>query len=226
MARPALLFSGGKDSIVMLRLAEKAFWPAAIPFPVVHVDTGHNFPEVLAFRDQRVGRDRDPARRRLRAGRDRPRPRTRGGQRLAQPDPDPGPARGGREVPLRRPVRRRPPRRGAGPGQGAGVLLPRRVRPVGPQEPAARALGASTTAGSSPARASGSSRSRTGPSSTSGSTSPARASSCPRIYLAHEREVFDRDGMLMAVTPFSQPPPGASRSRGCRSAIAPSGTPR
>src|SRR3954454_13648803 len=54
MARPALLFSGGKDSIVMLRLAEKAFWPAAIPFPVVHVDTGHNFPEVLAFRDQRV----------------------------------------------------------------------------------------------------------------------------------------------------------------------------
>src|SRR3954453_14234045 len=55
MARPALLFSGGKDSIVMLRLAEKAFWPAAIPFPVVHVDTGHNFPEVLEFRDQRVG---------------------------------------------------------------------------------------------------------------------------------------------------------------------------
>ena len=52
--RPALLFSGGKDSIVMLRLAEKAFWPARIPFPLVHVDTGHNFQEVLAFRDQRV----------------------------------------------------------------------------------------------------------------------------------------------------------------------------
>ncbi len=52
--RPALLFSGGKDSIVMLRLAEKAFWPARIPFPLVHVDTGHNFDEVLAFRDQRV----------------------------------------------------------------------------------------------------------------------------------------------------------------------------
>jgi len=52
--RPALLFSGGKDSIVMLRLAEKAFWPARIPFPLVHVDTGHNFREVLAFRDQRV----------------------------------------------------------------------------------------------------------------------------------------------------------------------------
>src|SRR5262245_33481394 len=52
--RPVLLFSGGKDSIVMLRLAEKAFWPAPIPFPVMHVDTGHNFAEVLEFRDRRV----------------------------------------------------------------------------------------------------------------------------------------------------------------------------
>ena len=52
--RPALLFSGGKDSIVMLHLAQKAFWPAKIPFPVMHVDTGHNFPEVIAYRDRRV----------------------------------------------------------------------------------------------------------------------------------------------------------------------------
>jgi len=52
--RPVLLFSGGKDSIVMLRLAEKAFWPARIPFPVMHVDTGHNFDEVMEFRDRRV----------------------------------------------------------------------------------------------------------------------------------------------------------------------------
>ena len=52
--RPVLLFSGGKDSIVTLRLAEKAFWPARIPFPVLHVDTGHNFPEVLEFRDRQV----------------------------------------------------------------------------------------------------------------------------------------------------------------------------
>jgi sulfate adenylyltransferase subunit 2 len=52
--RPALLFSGGKDSIVMLALAEKAFAPAPIPFPVMHVDTGHNFPEVIEFRDRRV----------------------------------------------------------------------------------------------------------------------------------------------------------------------------
>ncbi|ADG89843.1 sulfate adenylyltransferase [Thermobispora bispora] len=52
--RPCLLFSGGKDSIVMLRIAEKAFWPAPIPFPVMHVDTGHNFPEVIEFRDKKV----------------------------------------------------------------------------------------------------------------------------------------------------------------------------
>jgi sulfate adenylyltransferase subunit 2 len=52
--RPVLLFSGGKDSIVMLRLAEKAFWPAKIPFPVMHVDTGHNFEEVYEYRDRRV----------------------------------------------------------------------------------------------------------------------------------------------------------------------------
>jgi sulfate adenylyltransferase subunit 2 len=50
----ALLFSGGKDSIVLLRLAEKAFRPGRFPFPIVHVDTGHNFPEVIAFRDRRV----------------------------------------------------------------------------------------------------------------------------------------------------------------------------
>ncbi len=52
--RPVLLFSGGKDSITLLRLAEKAFSPGRFPFPVMHVDTGHNFPEVLEFRDRRV----------------------------------------------------------------------------------------------------------------------------------------------------------------------------
>jgi sulfate adenylyltransferase subunit 2 len=52
--RPVLLFSGGKDSIVMLRLAQKAFAPGRVPFPVMHVDTGHNFPEVIEYRDRRV----------------------------------------------------------------------------------------------------------------------------------------------------------------------------
>src|SRR5712672_2961870 len=53
-ANPVLFFSGGKDSIVLLRLAEKAFRPAKFPFPLMHVDTGHNFPEVIAFRDARA----------------------------------------------------------------------------------------------------------------------------------------------------------------------------
>ncbi len=52
--RPVLLFSGGKDSVVLLRLAQKAFYPAGIPFPLLHVDTGHNFDEVIAFRDRHV----------------------------------------------------------------------------------------------------------------------------------------------------------------------------
>jgi sulfate adenylyltransferase subunit 2 len=54
--KPALLYSGGKDSAVLLHLATKAFWPQAIPFPLLHVDTGHNFPEVIAYRDASVAR--------------------------------------------------------------------------------------------------------------------------------------------------------------------------
>ena len=53
-ANPALLFSGGKDSIILLRLAEKAFRPGRFPFPLMHIDTGHNFPEVIEFRDRRA----------------------------------------------------------------------------------------------------------------------------------------------------------------------------
>ncbi|MGW9631468.1 sulfate adenylyltransferase subunit CysD [Agromyces sp. NPDC055520] len=54
--RPVLLFSGGKDSVLVLHLAAKAFWPGRVPFPVLHVDTGHNFPEVIDFRDRTVAR--------------------------------------------------------------------------------------------------------------------------------------------------------------------------
>ena len=52
--RPVLLFSAGKDSVVVSHLARKAFYPGKIPFPLLHIDTGHNFPEVIAFREQRV----------------------------------------------------------------------------------------------------------------------------------------------------------------------------
>ena len=54
--RPALLFSGGKDSIIMLHMAVKAFYPAKLPFPVLHIDTGHNFPEVIEYRDRTIAR--------------------------------------------------------------------------------------------------------------------------------------------------------------------------
>ncbi|MBF98743.1 MAG: sulfate adenylyltransferase subunit CysD [Owenweeksia sp.] len=54
--KPAILFSGGKDSIVLTHLAKKAFWPARIPFPLVHIDTGHNFPETIEFRDNLVNK--------------------------------------------------------------------------------------------------------------------------------------------------------------------------
>ena len=56
LERGVLLFSGGKDSAVLLHLARKAFHPAALPFPVMHVDTGHNFPEVIEYRDRVVER--------------------------------------------------------------------------------------------------------------------------------------------------------------------------
>src|SRR6056300_1131900 len=51
---PAILFSGGKDSILLTHLAKKAFWPAKIPFPLIHIDTGHNFPETIEFRDNLI----------------------------------------------------------------------------------------------------------------------------------------------------------------------------
>ena len=83
---------------------------------------------------------------------------------------------------------------------------PRRVRPVGPEEPAARAVEPLQPAGTAPASTSASSRSATGPSSTSGATSSARTSSSPGLYYAHEREVFERDGMWLAVGPVSAAP--------------------
>ena len=174
--------------------------PARFPFPLMHVDTGHNFAEVIEFRDRMVERARRAPDRRLGAGVDRRGPRRRGDRpaRVAQPPADGDAARRDRRARLRRRVRRRAPRRGARPRQGAHPQLPRRLRRLGPQEPAPRAVEPLQRA--DPPR-----RERprlpavaTGPSSTSGSTSSRRRSRCPSIYLAHEREVFRRDGMLYA----------------------------
>ena len=142
LERPVLLFSGGKDSIVLAHLARKAFRPAPLPFPLMHVDTGHNFDEVIAYRDRfaaglgaelvvaSVQESID-----ARAGGRGARPAG-----VAQPAADrhaAGRAGGAR---LRRRLRRRPARRGARPRQGAHPLLPRRLRPVGPAAPAPRGV--------------------------------------------------------------------------------------
>src|ERR1700759_4970151 len=140
---PVMLFSGGKDSVLMLQLARKAFAPAPMPFPILHVDTGHNFPEVIEFRDKVVEEY---------------------GLRLevasVQDLIDDGIIKVGHELESRNRHQtralldaikgggfdagfgggRRATRRGQGPRQGAGAQLPRQIRPVGPEEPAARAL--------------------------------------------------------------------------------------
>ena len=91
--RPVLLFSGGKDSVVVLHLAAKAFWPGRVPFPVLHVDTGHNFPEVLAFRDETVERLGVRLEVAARAGLHRRRPPAGARRRHAQPAADAAAAR-------------------------------------------------------------------------------------------------------------------------------------
>ena len=140
--RPVLLFSGGKDSIVLLRLAEKAFRPGRFPFPVMHIDTGHNFPEVIEFRDRLVSQIGErmivaSVQESIDSGRvvEESRP-----ARIAQPPADDDPARRDRGERVRRGVRRRATGRGASAREGASVLVPRRLRPVGSQAPAPRAV--------------------------------------------------------------------------------------
>ena len=214
LQKPVLLFSAGKDSIVLLRLAEKAFRPSPLPFPVLHVDTGHNFPEVIEFRDRRInehghtlivgsvqetidsGRSADPGRR-----------------RVTQPPADPHAAgrAGGRR--FRRRIRRRPSRRGAGPRQRAHPELPRRVRPVGSRAPSGPSRGRCTTAGSVRASRSGCSRCRTGPRLDIWRYIELEGLELPPIYFAHEREVLERDGILLAVSEYVQPEGRRNRGR-------------
>ena len=135
-----ILFSGGKDSTLLVHLAVKAFAPAPVPFALLHVDTGHNYPEVIDFRDRLVGRLGLRLEVAARAGLDRRRPPRRAPGRHPQPAADRPAARLDRRAPLRRRVRRRAPRRGACAGQGADHLAARRVRPLGPPQAAPRAV--------------------------------------------------------------------------------------
>ncbi len=125
----------------MLHLAVKAFGPAPVPFPLLHVDTGHNFPEVLAFRDALVaaatacGSTSPSVQDYIDDGRLRERPDGTRNPLQTVPLLD-----AIDDAPLRRRLRRRPPRRGEGARQGADLLAARRVRPVGPAPPAPRAV--------------------------------------------------------------------------------------
>ena len=207
--KPVLLFSGGKDSICMLRVAQKAFWPSRIPFPVMHVDTGHNFPEVLDFRDRRV--------REL-------------GVQLVVASVQEGstqawcasrrtaPATGSRRRSCSTRSRRAATRRSSA---GGGATRTRRgprsasTRSVttsasGTRRTSAPSCGACTTGGSTQVRASGSSRCPTGPSWMSGTTSNARRSSCPRSTSRTTASVSLRNGMLYAVNEFVRPKDGES----------------
>ena len=201
LERPVLLFSGGKDSIVLLRLAEKAFRPGRFPFPLMHVDTGHNFPEVIEYRDRRVAElgERLVVASVQESIDTRPRRRADGPARLPQPAADDDAARRDGVEPVRRGDRRRAARRGALAGEGADLLLPRRLRPVGSARAAARAL--------EPLQ-------RQDPQGRAGARVPdleldgarrvavrrPRGLELPSIYYAHEREVFERDGMLYATS--------------------------
>ena len=178
--KPALLFSGGKDSVVMLHVAAKAFWPAPVPFPVVHVDTGENFDEVLEFRDREVDRLGVRLDRRQRAGRHRRRPVGRGHRSERDPQP---PADG--DAAARRSRRTGSARCSAAPGATRRRPAPRSgcsasatSSASGTRATSGRSCGASTTAVTARARTSACSRCRTGPSWTSGPTSATRASSC------------------------------------------------
>jgi len=204
--KPVLMFSGGKDSIVMLRLAEKAFWPARIPFPLMHVDTGHNFDEVLAFRDKRVAEL---------------------GARLVvakvQDDIDAGRVR---EVPggLRNPLQTTTLLRAIEEGRYDAVFGGARR-----DEEKARAkerffsfrdaFGQWDPKNQRPelwnlynGRHNKGEHIRVFPLSNWTELDIWRyiareGIEVPSIYFAHEREVFERDGMLLGVTPYSEPKP-------------------
>jgi sulfate adenylyltransferase subunit 2 len=212
MARPALLFSGGKDSIVMLRLAEKAFWPAPLPFPVVHVDTGHNFPEVLTFRDMRVAElgvqlviasvqdalDRGVVREEGNGSRNRIQtPVLLETVEKYRFDALFGGARRDEE-------RARAKERVFSFRDEFGQWDPKNQRPELWNLYNGRVLPGESI--------------RVFPLSNWTELDiwlyvARERIPLPSIYLAHERDVFDRDGMLMAVTPFSQPPQGVGVTR-------------
>ena len=207
--RPVLLFSGGKDSAVLLHLAAKAFKPGRIPFPVLHVDTGHNFAEVLEYRDAQVEAEGARPARRQGAGLNRPgtrgRPRP---DRLAQPLTDDDAAR-----------RHQQPT-GSMPPSAVRAATRTRRGPRSASCPSATRSGNGTPSGS--VRNSGSSIKAACVQASISARFPLsdwteldiwqyirrERIELPSIYYAHEREVIERDGMLLALSEWVTPEDG------------------
>ncbi len=193
---PALLFSGGKDSLVMLRLAEKAFRPGRFPFPLLHIDTGHNFPGGDRVPRRARGRARRAPDRALGRGFDPQRPRRAEASRTKA-------AIRTRSVTLLDAIaefefdalhRRRAPRRGEGAREGAHLLASATNSANGTRATSAPSSGTSTTRACTRASTCACFRSATGPSSTSGSTSSARASKCRRSTTRTRAPIVRRRG--------------------------------
>ncbi len=212
--RPVLLFSGGKDSLVLLRLAEKAFRPGRFPFPIMHVDTGHNFTEVIEFRDRLIG---ELGERLIVASVQDSIDSGRVGRR-----PAPGPPA---TASRRRRCWTRSPSIASTP-PSAGPVVTRSEH--GPRSGCSRS--GMTSASGIP---SASDRSH-GPSTTRGSVQGEHVRvfplsnwteldvwqyiaeeklEVPSIYYAHDRNVFERDGMLYAASPYIELMDGERCSR-------------
>ena len=179
-ASPVMLFSGGKDSVVMLHLAAKAFWPAPIPFGLLHVDTGHNFPEVLEYRDQAVEFYGAALKVAPGAGLHRRRPAAGAAGRPAQPAADRAAAGRHHRRASTTPSSAAAAATRSGPGPRSGSSACATSSGSGSRATSGRSCGRSTTAGTCRASTSGCSRCPTGPSWTSGTTSRPRRSPCPR----------------------------------------------
>ena len=204
--RPVLLFSGGKDSVVMLHLAIRAFAPARVPFPIMHVDTGHNFPELIEFRDRTVEQFGVELVVAVGAGLDRRRPGRRGHRAAGEPQPaaDRHPARRASPSTASTPCSAVPAatRSAAGPRSACishrdefGQWDPKNQRPE--------------LWGLYNSRHKRGEHLRIFPLSNWTELDiwrfvEERDIELPDLYFAHHRDVFRRDGMLMAVNPFIQ----------------------